>query len=74
MTSTRAKTISARAFIMMGQSNMLGEGRKDGMKGGDLECAVKTEGKYSYLWDQITGNWSVSKNVRSQSAYIYRSR
>jgi hypothetical protein len=54
-----------KVFIMLGQSNMLGEGRKDGMKGGDLEYAVKTEGKYPYLWDQKTGNWSVSKNVRS---------
>jgi hypothetical protein len=49
----------------MGQSNMLGEGCKVGMKKGCLDYAVQTEGKYPYLWDHATGNWSVSENVRS---------
>jgi hypothetical protein len=54
-----------QVYIMLGQSNMLGEGRKYGMKKGDLDYAVQTEGKYKYLWDESTGNWSHSENVRS---------
>ena len=53
---------------MMGQSNMLGEGKKmisSKMTNGTLQYAVETEKKYSYLWDSATGNWSVSKNVRN---------
>jgi len=49
---------------MMGQSNMLGEGKKTGA-GNSLQNAVQTEGKYQYLWDKASGNWSVSKNVRN---------
>lgn len=26
---------------------------------------MQTEGKYPYLWDKASGNWSVSKNVRN---------
>ena len=44
---------------------MLGEGRKFGMKGGDLDYLVKNESKYPYLWDKSIGNWSTSKTVRS---------
>jgi hypothetical protein len=57
-----------QVYIMMGQSNMLGEGRKSGTgreNAGSLSNAVQNEGKYPYLWDNATGNWSVSKNVRS---------
>lgn len=49
----------------MGQSNMLGEGKKEGTTNGTLQFAVETEHKYSYLWDSATGNWTSSKNVRN---------
>jgi len=53
-------------FVMMGQSNMLGMGKKLGAApANSLTNAVQTEGKYPYLWDKATGNWSVSKNVRN---------
>jgi len=49
----------------MGQSNMLGEGYKTGKSNNSLENAVQNDGKYQYLWDKATGNYSVSKNVRN---------
>jgi len=49
---------------MMGQSNMLGEGKKTG-PGNSLEEAVHNESKYPYLWDKDTNTWAVSKTVRS---------
>ena len=48
----------------MGQSNMLGEGKKTGA-GNSLETAVKTDHKYPYLWDAAKGDWSVSDTVRN---------
>eukprot|EP00041_Stephanoeca_diplocostata_P041888 m.9342 g.9342 ORF g.9342 m.9342 type:complete len:467 (-) comp6888_c0_seq1:258-1658(-) len=54
-----------QVFVMMGQSNMLGEGKKMGTTNGTLQFAVEQEGKYPYLWDKTTGNWSVSKTVRN---------
>ena len=58
-----------QVFLMMGQSNMLGEG-KIGVPGkaainGTLEYAVTVEHKYPYLWDAATSNWTVSKTVRN---------
>eukprot|EP00038_Savillea_parva_P005021 m.146066 g.146066 ORF g.146066 m.146066 type:complete len:423 (-) comp11640_c0_seq3:107-1375(-) len=53
-----------KVFVMMGQSNMLGEGKKTGT-GNSLENAVQNQSMYQYLWDKSTGNWSVSKNVRN---------
>lgn len=53
-----------QVFIMMGQSNMLGEGKKTGPSP-SLQDAVQTEGKYQYLWNKASGNWSVSKRVRN---------
>ena len=50
---------------MMGQSNMLGEGRKTGTTSGSLQYAVETEHKYPYLWDATNKNYSTSKNVRN---------
>lgn len=50
---------------MMGQSNMLGEGQKFGPKRGTLEFAVKTEGKYPYLYDKTSHTWTTSKTVRN---------
>ncbi len=54
---------------MMGQSNMLGEGKigdltKPTAIPNSLAQAV-TEGKYPYLYDQATKNWTTSKNVRN---------
>ena len=52
------------SYILMGQSNMLGEGKVTGpTTNGTLEYAVGVEGKYSYLG--AVGKWKVSKNVRS---------
>ena len=53
-----------QVFILMGQSNMLGEGKKTGA-GNSLETAVKTDHKYPYLWDAAKGDWSVSDTVRN---------
>lgn len=49
----------------MGQSNMLGEGKKAGTTTGSLQYAVETEHKYAYLWDAVHKNYSTSKNVRN---------
>ena len=53
-----------QVYILMGQSNMLGEGKKTGA-GNSLETAVKTDHKYPYLWDAAKGDWSVSDTVRN---------
>jgi hypothetical protein len=52
-----------QVYIMLGQSNMLGEGTINGDKNGTLEYATKTEHKYPYLLDK-DGNWSVLPDVR----------
>ena len=54
-----------QVFILMGQSNMLGEGHIAGDVNGTLEFAVRNESKYQYLVNQSTGNWSVSETVRN---------
>lgn len=53
-----------RVYILMGQSNMLGEGKVKGEKDGTLEYAVQKKGLYSYL---INGEkqWITSKQVRN---------
>jgi hypothetical protein len=56
-----------QVFIMMGQSNMLGEGKIGGKptdKNTTLFSAVHA-GKYPYLWDKSTSNWTTSKTVRN---------
>ena len=59
-------TKPVQVFIMMGQSNMLGEGKIHGAdKNGTLEYAVKTEHKYAYLWNTSSGAWATSPNVRN---------
>ena len=57
---------------MMGQSNMLGMGKKGTLppssdpKGGKNTLAqAVTAGKYPYLYDKDTKNWTVSKTVRN---------
>lgn len=57
-------TTPVKVYILMGQSNMLGEGKIAGDKNGTLEFAVKTEGKYQYLWDKTTDDWAVRDDVR----------
>lgn len=53
-----------QVFILMGQSNMLGEGAKGPVtKVNSLAEAVQTNKKYPYLWSN--GNWTTSKNVRN---------
>ena len=54
-----------QVFILMGQSNMLGEGKIEGAANGSLEFAVKTEKKYPYLLNSSTGNWTTSRTVRN---------
>jgi hypothetical protein len=61
-------TVTAKpvqVYLLMGQSNMLGEGKIAGTTNGTLEFAVKTEKKYPYLWDTKTGDWAISKTVRN---------
>jgi len=58
---------------MLGQSNMLGEGHIGNLSGNlsdpvqknDLARAVAIEGKYPYLYDKTTKNWTTSKTVRN---------
>jgi hypothetical protein len=54
-----------QVFIMMGQSNMLGEGVKMGTTNTSLQHAVEVEGMYPYLWDADAKNWSTSDNVQN---------
>ena len=54
-----------QVLILMGQSNMLGEGKKDGSTSRSLQYAVQTEHKYPYLWDAATSKYSTSKTVRN---------
>ena len=63
-----AATIQAadkvQVFVLMGQSNMLGEGKVAGNTNGTLEFAVKTEHLYPYLVDS-KGDWAVRNDVRN---------
>eukprot|EP01062_Namystynia_karyoxenos_P015692 TRINITY_DN15712_c0_g1_i1.p1 TRINITY_DN15712_c0_g1~~TRINITY_DN15712_c0_g1_i1.p1 ORF type:complete len:340 (+),score=126.87 TRINITY_DN15712_c0_g1_i1:103-1122(+) len=55
-----------QVYILMGQSNMLGEGHiGPDNQNGTLGYAVKTEHKYPYLWDSAAGAWAVRKDVRN---------
>jgi len=47
-----------QVYILMGQSNMLGFGKVDG-----LATACKSKGLYPYLIDE-SGSWTVRKDVR----------
>ncbi|XP_065831802.1 uncharacterized protein [Oscarella lobularis] len=52
-------------YVLMGQSNMLGEGKigPDNVNG-SLGYAVKTEHKYPYLWNHSSNTWAVREDVR----------
>lgn len=57
----------AQVFILMGQSNMLGEGQvgtPDSPKNGSLYYAVDVEKKYQYLLDSTGKNWATNDDVR----------
>jgi len=49
---------------MLGQSNMLGEGKIEGWKDGTLETATRIKGLYPYLLDDATGTWSQVDYIR----------
>jgi len=51
-----------QVFIMMGQSNMLGEGKINGWTDGTLETAVVTKGLYPYLLDG--DHWAQVDHIR----------
>lgn len=53
----------AQVWILLGQSNMLGEGKINGATNGTLEFATKTEHKYPYLL-KPDGSWAVREDVR----------
>ncbi len=50
-------------YIILGQSNMLGEGKVNGWTGGTLEYAARFKGLYPYLFD-TTGAWAQVDHVR----------
>lgn len=57
-----------KVFILMGQSNMLGEGtimEQPQKKNGTLEFAVREEGKFQYLLTPDQNNWAVLPNTRN---------
>ena len=57
-----------QVYIMMGQSNMLGEGQifeTGSRKNGSLEFAVREEGKFQYLLTPDKKNWAVLPNTRN---------
>lgn len=59
-----------KVYILLGQSNMLGEGKVNGDHDGTLEYAVQKKGLYSYLVDEHN-NWVTSdhcRNVRVMNA------
>jgi len=51
-------------YIMMGQSNCVGEGKIDGDSDGSLEFAVKNKGLYQYLVDE-NGDWKTFDTIRN---------
>lgn len=62
--SSVAESKPVQVYILMGQSNMLGEGKIKGDTNGTLEYATKTEHKYPYLLAK-NGSWSVLPDVRN---------
>jgi len=63
-TTVLANDKPVEVYIMMGQSNCVGEGKISGDADGSLEYAVKTKGLYPYLVDD-NGDWKVSDAVRN---------
>ena len=46
------RSCPVKVFILLGQSNMVGEAQKDGDQNRSLAHAVLTDKKYPYLWDE----------------------
>ena len=57
-------TKPVKVFILLGQSNMLENGKVVGGKDGNLDYAITTEGLYPFLVDDDQ-NWLTRKDVRS---------
>jgi len=53
-----------QVYVMMGQSNMLGEGHVEGWTQETLEHATRIEGKYPYLVDEKENHWTQLDHVR----------
>merc|ERR1712137_229401 len=53
-----------QVYVMMGQSNMLGEGHIEGWGQETLEHATRIEGKYPYLVDEKENSWAQLDYVR----------
>ena len=60
--SAAATDKPVKVFIMSGQSNMVGNGMREGSSLGTLNTMVRTEGKFPNLVDG-SGNWIVNDNV-----------
>lgn len=58
-----ASAEKVQVYVLMGQSNMLGEGNVVGTTNGTLEFAVNQEKKYQYLLDSQGKEWNVLSNV-----------
>ena len=56
-----------KVFIMMGQSNMLGQGNVNGNTDGTLQYAVNSKGLYSYLSD---GNGGFASRTDVRQAHV----
>ena len=54
-----------QVYVMMGQSNMLGEGKIMGPQNTSLETAVFELGKYPYMKNAAQKTWSVFPNMRN---------
>ena len=57
-----------KVFVMMGQSNMLGEGKIGKLTAptpDSLANAVAVEGKYPYLYNKANKSWTTSKVIRN---------
>jgi len=57
-------TSPVQVYILLGQSNMLGEGHIEGWTPETLEHAAVIEGQYPYLIDQASGAWAQVDYVR----------
>jgi len=59
-----AVTGPVQVYVMMGQSNMLGEGHVEGWSDETLQHATAIDGLYPYLVDEKENHWSQLDHVR----------
>jgi hypothetical protein len=71
LVNTKVTGAPVKVYILMGQSNMLGEGKVHGNKDGTLEYAVQTKGLYPYLIDDEK-KWVTSDRVRNVRVMNFR--